>query len=220
MARKSGNPNQQQRQVHQLASQHPGNPQNGPPPSTIPAQIIKSAANQDSRRKNSSNSNLADKTSFVEQVKEFLRKPELEDDDHVCSAFAFTITNGGLDPLFTAVATTPAAIEDPFTTRYPHLDEQGRVCLAALGSIFLQRSSLLFAPVHTEVDADATARPPIIVWLLPKLIGLLTLDNLSAIHEDVRSLLEVCVVALMRAADALHQVRSIVQMYRSCVQSE
>ncbi|CAI6340552.1 unnamed protein product [Periconia digitata] len=233
MARKGGNATQRQTN-HPI---HPGNnPSNNggvPPPSTIPAQIIQSAANKDSRRAHnngnganihSHHANSADKASFVDQVKEFLRKPELEDADDVCIAFAFTITNGGLDPLFAAAATVSlSTTDDPFSassSSSAHLNEQGHVCLAALSSIFLQRSRLLLAPIQTDGGTtDAAPRPPLVVWLLPKLLGLLGLKSLAPIHEDVRSLLGTCVIALWRSADALHHVRGLLQMYRSCVES-
>jgi serine/threonine-protein kinase ATR len=173
-----------------------------PPPSTIPAQIVQNATKKNVHR------NAANKTSFIDQVKEFLRKPELEDSDDVCIAFVSTITNGGLDPLLN---------EDPFGRN--HLAEQGDVCLDALNSIFQQRPRLLLALAFNEID-DGSPQPPIIIWLLPKLLGLLAQEDLLSVHGHVHELLETCINALSRSSDSIHEVKAVLQLYRSCVESK
>ncbi|KAF1978386.1 hypothetical protein BU23DRAFT_586870 [Bimuria novae-zelandiae CBS 107.79] len=172
-----------------------------PPPSTIPAQIIQGAANV--------RQNTVNKQPFIELVKEFLSNPVLEDPDPVCIAFILAITEGGIDPF---------SREDPFASK--HLEEQGTQCIAALIIIFQQKPYLLFAPTHaTNEEENGTPRPPVIIWLFPKLLGLLVQQGLLGIHETVLELLNTCVKSFTRSASRLRQAQSILQLYRSCVES-
>ncbi|KAF2644722.1 hypothetical protein P280DRAFT_390394 [Massarina eburnea CBS 473.64] len=192
MARRGGSSTQRQ------ALQSVPN-ENLPPQSTIPAQIIQNATSANARR------STANKPPFIEQVREFLRKPNLEDSDDVCIAFAVTITNGGIDPLLNV---------DPFGRS--QLEEQGDVCLAGLKIIFQQKPRLLLAYEQAKED-DTSPRPPIFVWLLPKLLGLLAQDDVVSIHTSVTELLCICFDALSQSKDATHRAGAVLQMYRSCV---
>lgn len=178
---------------------------NGPPPSTIPAQIIQGAANVKSQ------ANTISKQPFIELVKEFLSNPVLEDPDPVCIAFILAITEGGIDPFFR---------EDPFALK--HLEEQGTQCISALIIIFQQKPYLLFSPTHVEekdVD-DSPPRPPVVVWLFSKILGLLSQEGLLGIHATVLELLATCLRSFAGSANRLRHARLVFQLYRSCVDSK
>lgn len=198
MARRGGSSTQRQG----LQPIPDGNSNGLPPTSTIPAQIVHNAANANAQ------SNTANKPPFVDQVKEFLRKPELEDPDPICNAFIVTITNGGIDPFFK---------EDPFALG--HLLDQGRYCIEALKVIFQQKPQLLLAARHSDDDED-NPQPPIILWLFPKLLGLLAQESLLDIHEDVQNFLGSCLYVFSSSIGDLRKKRSILHLYRSCVESK
>jgi len=199
MTRRGGGSTQRQA----LPSSHvPNGNSNGlPPPSTIPAQIVHSAAHVRAQQSN------ADKQPFIELVKEFLSNPVLEDPDPVCIAFILAITEGGIDPLFEG---------DPFAMN--HLIAQGTQCIAALNVIFQQKPYLLLAPTHAE-DAAETSRSPVILWLFPKVLGLLAQESLVATHASVIGLLGTCLDSSARSGTRVYPAQSIFRLYRSCIGS-
>src|SRR5262245_49492623 len=149
MARRGGSSTQRQT----LQPVPNGNSTGHPPPSTIPAQIVQNAANANAQN------NAAIKRPIIDEVRQFLQNPTLEDPDPVVNAFISTITLGGIDPFFK---------EDPFAQSY--LEEQASCSIAALRLIFQQRPKLLLAARHIEED-EGSPQPPFIIWLLPKLLG-------------------------------------------------
>ena len=180
---------------------HLGHANGLPPPSTIPAQIVRGAANVRAQQ------DTINKQPFIELVQEFLSNPVLEDPDPVCIAFILAITEGGIDPFFR---------EDPFASK--HLEEQGSQCIAALIIIFQQKPYLLFAPTHAE-EEDGTRRPPVLIWLFSKLLGLILQQGLLGIHPTVLELLSTCLKSFTRSASHLRQAWSVFRLYRSCVDS-
>ena len=194
MARRGGGSTQRQSLVPN------GHVKGLPPPSTIPAQIVQGAANVRAQ-------NTVNKQPFIELVKEFLSNPVLEDPDPVCIAFILAITEGGIDPFFR---------EDPFASK--HLEEQGTQCIAALIIIFQQKPYLLFAPTHAE-EESGSPRPPVIIWLFSKLLGLVVQEGLLGIHATVLELLSTCLKSFTRSASTLRQAQLVFQLYRSCVES-
>ncbi|KAL5418072.1 hypothetical protein PMIN06_006043 [Paraphaeosphaeria minitans] len=202
MARRGGCPTQRQapqpgpngRNLHGYAD-------GLPPPSTIPAQIVRGAANVRAQQ------DTVNKQPFIELVQEFLSNPVLEDPDPVCIAFILAITEGGIDPFFR---------EDPFASK--HLQEQGTQCISALIIIFQQKPYLLFAPTHAE-EEDGTRRPPVLIWLFSKLLGLILQQGLLGIHPTVLELLSTCLKSFTRSASRLRQAWSVFRLYRSCLDS-
>lgn len=198
MARRGGGLTQRQAlqpRIHGHANGH------FPPPSTIPAQIVRGAASVRTQQ------DILNKQPFIELVKEFLSNPVLEDPDPVCIAFILAITEGGVDPFFK---------EDPFASK--HLEEQGTQCIAALIIIFQQKPHLLFSPTHVE-EEHGTPCPPVIIWLFSKLLGLLVEQGLLNIHTIVLELLNTCLKSFTRSTTKLRQAQSIFQLYSSCVES-
>ena len=174
---------------------------NLPPPSTIAAQIVQNANKVHQQKEGKL-------PPFIDQVRAFLAKPNLEDEDDVCIAFAVTITNGGIDPLLNV---------DPFGR--DGLEEQGDVCLAGLKVIFEQKPYLLLDSEPTA-DVDGFPRPPLFVRLLPKLLSLLAQIDLVRIHQSVQDLLSSCLGAMARSRDTMYQASALLRMYRSCVEGE
>jgi serine/threonine-protein kinase ATR len=174
-----------------------------PPPSTIPAQIVHNAANGNAKQ------DSAHKPPFVEQVKDFLKKPELDDPDSVCIAFVCTIAKGGIDPFFE---------QDPFGARRGELEVLIIHSIAAFKVIFEHKPYLLLKPTHSE-DDDGDPRPPILLWLFPKLVGLLAQDDSLVVDTHVQELLNAFLQVLSRSASTLRQTEAIVQLFSSCVQS-
>jgi serine/threonine-protein kinase ATR len=200
MARRGGGSTQRQ-----APQPIPNGTLNGlPPPSTIPAQIVHNAAKTNAEQTSS------EKPPFVEQVKDFLRKPELDDPDSVCIAFVCTIAKGGIDPFFR---------QDPFGPSLSELEELALHSIAAFRVIFEHKPYLLLKPIHAE-DDDGSPKPPIIIWLLPKLLGLVAQDNNLNVNEHVLSLLITFLNVLSRSANTWRQTQSVIQLYKSCVDSK
>lgn len=197
MARRGGVSTQRQ-----VLHRPPGHANGLIPPSTIPAQIVQGAANGRAHQ------SIANKQPFIELVKEFLSNPVLEDPDPVCIAFILAITEGGIDPFFR---------EDPFASR--HLEEQGTQCIAALIIIFQQKSYLLFAPTQPDEEPGAL-RPPVIIWVFSRMLGLLVQQGLVGIHAVVLELLRTCLQTFTRPSAKSRQAQTIFQLYRSCIESE
>jgi len=200
MARRGGTSTQ--RQAPQPVPH--GNLNGLPPPSTIPAQIVHNAA-----RLVNAEQDAAHKPPFVDQVKDFLRKPELDDPDTVCIAFICTIAKGGIDPFFE---------HDPFGPTRVELEDLIVHSIAAFQVIFEHKPYLLLKPTHIE-DDDGDSRPPIFLWLFPKLVGLLAQDESLNVDTHVQGLLNVFLRVLSRSASTLRQNEAIIQLYISCVQS-
>jgi serine/threonine-protein kinase ATR len=198
MARRGGTSTQRQAPQPVLN----GNTNGLPPPSTIPAQIVHNA-----------NINIEQNSTyrppFIDQVKDFLKKPELDDPDPVCIALVCTIAKGGIDPSFE---------RDPFGPRRDELEDLIAHSIAALRVIFEHKPYLLLRPTSAE-DEDGVSRPPIFIWLFPKLVGLLTQDARLNIDENVQGLLNAFLQVLSRSASTLRQTEAMIQFYRSCVES-
>jgi serine/threonine-protein kinase ATR len=104
---------------------------------------------------------------------------------------------------------------DPFAQDQQR--QQGIDSIAALNSILQQKPHLLLSA--KEGHDDTIPRPPLILWLYPKLLGLLTHAALCPVYEPVRQLLGLCLCVLPRTSALWRQVTAVFQLYRSCVQS-
>jgi serine/threonine-protein kinase ATR len=69
-------------------------------------------------------------------------------------------------------------------------------------------------------EDDSIPRPPLILWLYPKLLGLLTHATLSFVHEHLQQLLHLCLNVLARTSTLWRSAATVSQLYRSCVQCE
>lgn len=201
MARRGGTSTQ--RQAPEPVPHWDGNTNGLPPPSTIPAQIVHNAANLNAQQ------NTLRQLPFVEQVKAFLLKGELEDPDSVCIALVCTIAKGGIDPFFE---------RHPFGPTQAELDELIVHSIAAFNEIFRRKPYLLLEPTHVE-DEEEGPRPPIFIWLFPKLVGLLGYkDGVHVVNHHVQDLLAACLYGLETSDRAIFHAEAAVQLYKASVQ--
>jgi serine/threonine-protein kinase ATR len=178
-----------------------GNSNGVPPPSTIAAQIVHNASNVNARH------GEVAKVSFGELVKEFLQHPNTDEPDQQLVALICVIVEAGLEGLFK---------DDPFAQDQQR--QQGIDSIAALTFILQQKPHLLLS-IRDGQD-DSIPRPPLILWLFPKLLGLLTHATLNPVHEHVQQLLHLCLSVLARTPALWRPATAVSQLYRSCIQCE
>ncbi|KAF1947946.1 hypothetical protein EJ02DRAFT_429695 [Clathrospora elynae] len=169
------------------------------PPSTIAAQIVHNASRIHAPQ------DAAAKVSFGELVKEFLQHPNTDEPDSQLVALICVIAEAGLEGLFK---------DDPFAQDQQR--QQGIDSIAALHLILQQKPHLLFS--IKDGDGDGIPRPPLILWLFPKLLGLLTHPTLHPVHEHVQQLLCLCLDILSQTSALWRQAATVLQLYRSSVQ--
>jgi serine/threonine-protein kinase ATR len=170
-----------------------------PPPSTIAAQIVHNASNIYAKR------DEATKVTFGELVKEFLHHPNTDEPDPQLVALICVIVEAGLEGLFK---------DDPFAQDQQR--QQGIDSIAALMLILQQKPHLLLS--LKQGDDESIPRPPLILWLYPKLLGLLTYATLQPVHKYVQQLLRLCFNALAQTSTLWRPAMTVLQLYRSCVQ--
>jgi len=178
-----------------------GNSNGVPPPSTIAAQIVNNASNVHAWQ------GEATKVSFGELVKEFLQHPNTDEPDAQLVALISVIAEAGLEGLFK---------DDPFAQDQQR--QQGIDSIAALTFILQQKPHLLLSVRETE--DDSISRPPLILWLVPKLLGLLANEALTYVHEHVHQILHLCLSALARTSALWRPAAAVSHLYRSCAQSK
>ncbi|KAF1921015.1 hypothetical protein BDU57DRAFT_509551 [Ampelomyces quisqualis] len=172
---------------------------NLPPPSTIAAQIVQNASNLHARH------DAAAKVSFGELVKEFLQHPSTDEPDSQLVALICVIVEAGLEGLFK---------DDPFAQDQQR--QQGIDSISALNLIIQKKPHLLLSA--KDSDEQGSPQPPLLVWLFPKLLGLISHVTLQPLHQHARSLLELCLSTLVHSPSSWRSARSVAAMYRSSVQ--
>lgn len=170
-----------------------------PPPSTIAAQIVHNASNVNAQR------DEATKVTFGELVKEFLQHPNTDEPDPQLVALICVIAEAGLEGLFK---------DDPFAQDQQR--QQGIDSIAALMFILQQKPHLLVS--IKQGDDESIPGPPLILWLYPKLLGLLTHTTLQPVHKHVQQLLHLCLNALTQTSSLWRPAATVMQLYRSCIQ--
>lgn len=170
-----------------------------PPSSTIAAQIVHNASNIHAQR------DEATKVTFGELVKEFLQHPNTDEPDPQLVALICVIAEAGLEGLFK---------EDPFAK--DQQTQQGIDSIAALRFILQQKPHLQLS--LKQGDDESTPRPPLILWLYPKLLSLLTHATLQPVHKHVQQLLHLCLDSLTETSTLWRPATTVLQLYKSCVQ--
>lgn len=199
MARKGGGSTQRMAPPP-IANGHANGLTNGhPPPSTIAAQIVHNATNLNARQ------DAAAKVSFGELVKEFLQHPNTDESDSQLVALISVIAEAGLEGIIK---------DDPFALDQQR--QQGVDSIAALKLILQQKPHLILSA--KDGDEVSGPRPPLFLWLFPKMISLLTHVTLRSVHDDVQELLRLCLDVLTQASALWRQSAAVLQLYRSCVQ--
>ncbi|KAH9872041.1 hypothetical protein J1614_006301 [Plenodomus biglobosus] len=200
MARKGGNSTQRMAPppIHHGSSNAHANAL--PPPSTIAAQILHNASNVHARL------NAEAKVSFGELVKEFLQHPNTDEPDSQLVALISVISEAGLEGLFK---------DDPFAQDQQR--QQGVDSIDALKIIIEQKPHLLMST--KDGDEQGGPRPPLLLWLFPKLLRLLTHTTLQFVHHPAQELLGLCLGVLVQTSALWRQIRAALRLYKSCVQS-
>ncbi|KAH7552423.1 hypothetical protein BM1_08374 [Bipolaris maydis] len=170
-----------------------------PPPSTIAAQIVHNASNVNAQR------DEATKVTFGELVKEFLQHPNTDEPDPQLVALICVIAEAGLEGLFK---------DDPFAQDQQR--QQGIDSIAALMFILQQKPHLLVS--IKQGDDESIPGPPLILWLYPKLLGLLTHTTLQPVHKHAQQLLHLCLNTLTQTSTLWRPAAMVLQLYRSCIQ--
>ncbi|CAO2647756.1 Nn.00g086780.m01.CDS01 [Neocucurbitaria sp. VM-36] len=196
MARKGGGSNQRMAPPPITNGHTNGNP----PPSTIAAQIVHNASNIHARQ------DSAAKVTFGELVREFLQHPSTDEPDPQLVALICVVAEAGLEGLFK---------EDPFAQDQQR--QQGIDGIAVIKLIIQQKPHLLLSAKDGE--DEGSPRPPLLLWLYPKLLGLLTHATLQPIHEHVQDVLNLCLTVSTQTTALWRQGTAIMQLYKSCVQT-
>jgi serine/threonine-protein kinase ATR len=170
-----------------------------PPPSTIAAQIVQNASNLHTRQ------DAAAKVSFGELVKEFLQHPSTDEPDPQLVALICVVAEAGLEELFK---------DDPFAQDQQR--QQGIDSISALELIIQKKPHLLLSP--KDADDEGSPRPPLFLWLFPKLLGLLTHATLQPLHQHAQDLLGLCVGVFLRSPASWRSAMSVEALYRSSIQ--
>ncbi|KAF3048901.1 serine/threonine-protein kinase M1 [Didymella keratinophila] len=197
MARKGGGSTQ--RKVPPLPTVNAatnGNANGNLPPSTIAAQIVNNAAKSHSRQ------DAASKVTFGELLKEFLQHPNTDEPDAQLVAFICVVAEAGLEGLFR---------NDPFAQDEQR--EQGIRSINAITYLLHRKPHLLLQPKDGE--DSGSPRPPVILWLFPKLLGLLTHATLPPIHPHVEGLLSLCLSILAGSTAYSRSAVSVMQLYKA-----
>jgi serine/threonine-protein kinase ATR len=198
MARKGGGSTQRKAPLPAAHVHTNGNSNGNPPPSTIAAQIVHNAANVSSRQ------DAAAKVTFGELVKEFLQHPSTDEPDAQLVALICVVVEAGLEGLLR---------DDPFAQDQQR--EQGINSIDALGYLLRQKPHLLLCAKESE--DKAAPQPPVIIWLFPKILGLLAHATLRPIHKHVQGLLFMCINLLIQKAAYSRQGVALAQLYKSSV---
>lgn len=196
MARKGGGSTQRKAPPQPTAIATNGNSNGNPPPSTIAAQIVHNAANTHSKQ------DAASKVTFGELLKEFLQHPNTDEPDAQLVAFICVVAEAGLESLFR---------DDPFAQDEQR--EQGIRSINAITYLLHQKPHLLLQPKDGE--DSGTSRPPVILWLFPKLLGLLTHTTLRPLHGHAQGLLSFCLNILARYTAYSRSAITVMQLYKA-----
>lgn len=168
------------------------------PPSTIAAQIVHNAANAHSRQ------DAAAKVTFDELLKEFLQHPNTDEPDAQLVALICVVVEAGLEGLFK---------DDPFAQDQQR--EQGIRSIDAIIYLLHQKPHLLLSA--KDSDGNGSPQPPVIIWLFPKLLGLLTHATLRSVHWHIQDLLSFCLRILAQTSAVSRQAVAVMQLYKSSV---
>ncbi|KAL6705751.1 serine/threonine-protein kinase M1 [Coniothyrium glycines] len=198
MARKGGGSTQRMGPPPTTNGSTNGHAPGNPPPSTIAAQIVHNASNIHAQ------SGSASKVTFGELVKEFLQHPNTDEPDPQLVALICVIAEAGLEGLLRV---------DPFAQDQQR--QQGIDSISTLKLIIQKKPRLLLS--LKDGDDDESPRPPLIVWLFPKLLGLLMHFTLQPVHEHIQELLGSCLDSLAQTSSLWRESIAVMQLYKSSI---
>lgn len=172
---------------------------NHPPPSTLAAQIVHNAAHSNGRQ------DSASKVTFGELVKEFLQHPSTDEPDPQLIALVCVIVEAGLEGLLR---------DDPFAQDQQR--QQGIDSIAVIELILRQKPRLLMSAKENE--GEGILQPPLLLWLFPKLLGLLSHATLLPVHGQVQALLGLFLTLPSQQTQLWGQMRATLCLFKSCIQ--
>jgi len=186
----------------QTKSSH-GNPPSGDlsPPSTIAAQIVNNRAN--ATREEPEHQEL-----FGKLLQEYLKDPIVEETSLETNAqLVSVVAEAGLDAVRKG---------DPFA---PDAATRRAVDSLQVIQLTVQRSPriLFFNGTTTALDGS---KPPLILWLLPKVLGLAGPRGTQTIQAQITSFLSTCVNALLKSTQLWCQGNGVVHLIRTMVQGK
>jgi len=169
------------------------------PPSTIAAQIVHNRAN--ATREEPEHQEL-----FGKLLQEYLKDPTFEEASLETSAQLISVVaEAGLDAL---------RKDDPFAP-----DAATRRAIDSLEVIQLtvQRSPriLFFNGSTTALDGS---KPPLILWLLPKVLGLAGHRRRQTIHAQITTFLFTCINTLLKSTQLWCQGKGVIHLIRTMVE--
>jgi serine/threonine-protein kinase ATR len=161
-----------------------------PPPSTIAAQIVHNRANV--ARQEPENKAL-----FGKLLHEYLRDPIAEDSSVETNAQLIqVVAEAGLDVMLS---------DDPFAPS--NLLEQAKESLLVMRLTVVRRPEVL---QYSPEDDDA--QPPLLLWILAKILRLLGRKSLRAMQDDLCTLLSTMLGVLLGKNRSLHQAKAFEDM--------
>ena len=172
-----------------------------PPPSTIAAQIVHNRAN--ATREEPEHQEL-----FGKLLQEYLKDPIVEETSLETNAQLISVVaEAGLDAVRNG---------DPFA---PDAANRRAVDSLQVIQLTIQRSPriLFFNGTNTALDGS---KPPLILWLLPKVLGLAGLRGTQTIQTQITSFMFTCMNALLKSTQLWYRGKGVVHLLRTIVQGQ
>jgi serine/threonine-protein kinase ATR len=186
----------------QTKSSH-GNHSSGdlPPSSTIAAQIVHNRAK--ATREEPEYQEL-----FGKLLQEYLKDPIVEE--------ASLETNAQLISVVAEAGLDAVRKDDPFA---PDAATRRAVDSLQVIQLTVQRSPriLFFNGSTTALDGS---KPPLILWLLPKVLGLAGPRRTQTIQDQITSFLSTCINALLKSTQLWCKGKEVVHLVRTMVQGK
>ena len=172
-----------------------------PPPSTIAAQIVHNRSN--ATREEPEHQEL-----FGKLLQEYLKDPIVEETSLETNAQLISVVaEAGLDALRKG---------DPFS---PDAATRRAVDSLQVIQLTVQRSPriLFFNGSTTALDGS---KPPLILWLLPKVLGLAEPRRTHTIQAQITSFLSTCIDALLKSTQLWCQGKGVIHLIRTMIQGK
>lgn len=172
-----------------------------PPPSTIAAQIVHNRAN--ATREEPEYQEL-----FGKLLQEYLKDPIVEEASLETNAQLISVVaEAGLDALRKG---------DPFA---PDAATRRAVDSLQVIQLTVQRSPriLFFNGSTTALDGP---KPPLILWIIPKVLSLAGPRRTQTIQVHITSFLSTCINALLKSTQLWWQGKGVIHLIRTMVQGK
>jgi serine/threonine-protein kinase ATR len=197
MARRGGG----QRQTHHPTPNNANlaSGDNLPPPSTIAAQIVRNQSHV--ARQEPENKAL-----FGELLQEYLKNPAIEEANVETNAQLIrVVVEAGLDVMLK---------DDPFAP--DTLLQQANDSLLVIQLTINRTPEVLLFCSNDESTEEA--KPPLLLWLLPKILSLLGRSHMSVIQDDLCGLLTLSLQILRKSSQLWRSACTITSIFQEIVE--